>query len=249
MHSTHCACQKRDSHTKEVTPGALTETWQRGKDDEIIRNFVELLYPSLGDYPLDLLISGKRSLTNAYSPLYWKFAVVPSPPLMLPGFTSSGTPCGDSDFCSVKLDASEPLLIGMLYQRRSRVIAYIGQRPEVSQKSFVLQRSMKVGDSLTDIEAIMLTAGVRYAPSSESALRKYLQAHALFLKYGFRIDRLQFCRTVTTNPKQPAMYWQALVFSKRWRRSIIVAIEPFEGDITSMIVVNKEEKLAMTCEK
>ncbi len=247
LHPIHGVCQKTDNHENHPTPVTPKEKLQDGTA-QAIRDFIQLLYPSWGDLSFDLLVSGRRSM-NPYYGITWSFAVVPRSELIIYGFSPSSTPCSNPNDCFAKLELKDPLLVGRFSQRGSRILAYEASRPEVTQKNVTFLQSVKAEDSLTDIEAGLLKVGAKYVPSSEKGLREHLQASALFLKYGFRIDRLQYCRTTPGfDGKKPAMFWSAHVFSNHWQRRFLVTVEPFEGDVTSLLGVTKKEEAAMGCE-
>jgi hypothetical protein len=95
FHTAHGMCQN-ERHAKHANR-APKESLQRGKDD-VIRDFVQMLYPSWSDLSLDLLISGKRSMDPYYG-VTWNFTVVPTSQLIFYGFSPSSTPCGNLQDC------------------------------------------------------------------------------------------------------------------------------------------------------
>jgi hypothetical protein len=218
--------------------------------DQAIRDLIVLLHPSWSDSRFDILVSGRRSIGQLFGVYPWYFAVtqMSEKSTIIHGFSPSATPCQDPDECFVDLAGQRPYLIGKYSYLRDGTPAYEGSRPDLTDKNLTFQRSVKSDASASDINSSLLAAGARYAPSSGEQLRKHLRSSALFSKYRVQLRILQFCRVTGSedNPKV-AMYWFAHVFSGRWKRNFLMTIEPFEGDVTSLIPITQTSELEVGC--
>lgn len=215
--------------------------------DKVIRDFVHLLHPDW-DGAWDILIAGKRSMNPNFGVDGWSFAIVKATQPVVQGFYPSAIACYDGDTCLTTFDVSNAYLLGRLYQHGTRIQAYQGSRPKVAQENADLQQALHADSSLQHVQDGIVAAKAHFPPSSEAEIRRHLEAEPLFVKYGFHISSLQFCRSVgPPDQKQIAMFWSAHVFSARLQQRYLVTIEPFEADITGLLAVSKGDEAEVSC--
>lgn len=216
--------------------------------DRVIRDFVQLLHPDWDNAAWDLVITGKRSMNPNFGVDSWSFAVLDTRQYVLNGFPASTTPCIDPVPCFSSPDVTGARLLGRIYQRGSHVYAFVGTRPEIAKQNADIQQALQPDSAPQDVHDRMAAAGAHYLPSSVSEVRKHLEAEPLFVKYGFHIRSLQFCRSNgPSDRKTIAMFWSARVFSARFQQRYLVTVEPFEADITGLLAVSKRDEAEVSC--
>jgi hypothetical protein len=216
--------------------------------DRVIRDFVQLLYPDWNNAAWDLVITGKRSMNPNFGVDSWSFAVLDMSQYALSGFPPSAIPCNGSVPCFSYPDVARARLLGRIYQGGIHVYAFVGARPEITKENADLQQTLHPDSSPQDVQDRLAAAGAHYPPSSESELRKHLEAEPLFVKYGFHIRSLQFCRSIgPSDRKTIAMFWSARVFSSTSHQQYRVTLEPFGADITGLLAVSKGEAAELAC--
>ena len=215
--------------------------------DRVIRDFVQLLHPDWDNAAWDLVITGKRSMNPNFGVDSWSFAVLEMKQYVLNGFPASTTPCSPVP-CFSYPDVAGAKLLGRIYQRGSHVYAFVGERPEIAKVNTDLRQTLRLDSSLQDVQDRLAAARAHYLPSRDSELRKHLEAEPLFVKYGFHIRSLHFCRsTGPSDQERIAMFWSAQVFSARLQQRYLVTIEPFEADITGLLAVSKGDEAEVSC--
>jgi hypothetical protein len=216
--------------------------------DKIIRDFVHLLYPDWDTGAWDLVIAGRRSMNPNFGVDGWSFAVIEAAEPVVQGFYPSATACHDHGKCFTMPDVANAELLGRVYQRGTRMLSYEGSRPNTARKNANLQQTLHSDSSLQDVQNQLAAANAHYPPSSESGVRKHLETETLFVKYGFHIRSLKFCRSIgPLDRKQVAMFWSARVFSARFQQLYLLTIEPFDGDVTGLLVVGKGDEPELSC--
>jgi hypothetical protein len=237
------------SQVKENHLGNLATNTSR--TDQIIRDFVVLLHPSWNSLSFDLRISARRSMNPYFGVNQWFFAVTKASAesTVFLGFSPSSTPCAHPEICFIKQDGPSQLS-GMIFVSKDRVAYYEGSRPAIAEKNTEFQHSITLTTPMKEVENRLRADGAHFLPSAEKKIRYHMETSGLFSKYGFKIQQLAFCRTAgTSDHPEIAMYWLALTSSSRSRKRFIVTVEPFDGDITSLIMLEEDNRASASCTK
>ncbi len=234
--------------------GVITSTFgdalaqNSGTVDQRVRSVIVAAYPEYRTANYRLSLSGQMMVGASFPVEYWFFALEPYP--VTPGlgyiYPQTSTPCERHEAypegtCVLpKQQESRRILIGRATLSSKGSIAVEMSHPSVTEQNRRFKSSLPEKVDRETIDHLLASSGAKFPASAKNALVSHINGLPLLRYLSANLEHATFCLfsvASSSSPSMPAVYWQVLLRSKQYK--YLATFEPFEGDLTSLLPLQK----------